>query len=51
MEIKLDIEKLTFKYNSQTPVFKDISFSMEEGDSLFLLGPNGTGKTTLFKVI
>lgn len=50
VEMKLDVKNLSFDYNKR-PVFRDISFSIETGDILFLLGPNGVGKTTLFKVI
>ena len=31
------------------PVVKDISFQVEEGESLCILGPNGCGKTTLLR--
>jgi iron complex transport system ATP-binding protein len=31
------------------PVLSDISFSVETGQMLSILGPNGVGKTTLFK--
>lgn len=48
--MKMKIEDLSFCYNSKQ-VFQDISFSVDTGEILFLLGPNGTGKTTLFKVI
>jgi branched-chain amino acid transport system ATP-binding protein len=30
---------------------KDVSFSMEEGEIVFVIGPNGAGKTTLFNLI
>ncbi|NLX63877.1 MAG: ABC transporter ATP-binding protein [Clostridiaceae bacterium] len=48
--MKMEVRDLTFYYNKKL-VFQNISFSVETGDVLFLLGPNGTGKTTLFKVL
>ncbi|MBU0969703.1 MAG: ABC transporter ATP-binding protein, partial [Proteobacteria bacterium] len=44
----LRIEHLGFSYGS-TPVLKDISFHLKKGELCGLFGPNGTGKTTLFK--
>ncbi|MEK5230662.1 adenosylcobinamide amidohydrolase [Lysinibacillus sp. FSL K6-0232] len=34
-----------------TPIVKDISFTVEKGKVLGILGPNGSGKSTLLKVI
>src|SRR5437667_5251778 len=42
----LAVEGLTAGYGDAT-VLEDVAFSMEEGDSLALLGRNGMGKTTL----
>ncbi len=33
------------------PLFSDISFNLHEGDKISLVGRNGCGKSTLFKVI
>ena len=46
----LNINDLTFKYNSHN-VLNNISFSVEKGEILAILGPNGVGKTTLLKCI
>ena len=44
----LNVKKISFSYNPGKTVFKDISFSMNQGDIMTLLGPNGAGKSTLF---
>ena len=43
-------EKLTFGFSS-TPLFQNISFSLEENCHCALIGSNGTGKTTLVNLI
>ena len=43
-------EKLTFGFTS-TPLFQDISFSLEENCHCAMIGSNGTGKTTLMNLI
>lgn len=35
----------------QEPVLEDINLSVEEGDFIGIVGPNGGGKTTFFKVL
>ena len=46
----LMVEKLYYSYGKH-PVLQDISFQLPTGSFLALLGPNGTGKTTLLKAI
>ena len=46
----LELKSVACGYGS-VPIFQDISFSIERGQTLCLLGPNGVGKTTLFKTI
>ena len=40
---------MTFSYDG-VPAVKDISFAVEQGDFIALVGPNGGGKTTLLKL-
>lgn len=47
----LCIENLEFWYKRNIPVLRDISFTASQGDILCLLGPNGTGKTTLLRCV
>ena len=48
----VDVKNISFSYDKDSPaVFENISFSIEKGDVLCVLGPNGTGNTTLIKCI
>lgn len=44
----LEVSNLSFDYNTR-PVLHDIAFSVQPGTICGLLGPNASGKTTLFK--
>ena len=46
----IQAEKLTFGFTG-TPLFQDISFSLEENCHCAMIGSNGTGKTTLMNLI
>ncbi len=45
----VNVEGLSFAYPQQEPVFQNVSFSLKPGDRIALLGPTGTGKTTLLE--
>ena len=45
-----EVKNISFSYEGEK-IFSDISFSIEKGDVLCILGPNGTGKTTLIKCL
>ena len=49
-KLVLDIEHISKSYGKKT-LFKDISISVGRGEKIALLGPNGVGKSTLFKCI
>ena len=46
----LELKSVACGYGS-VPIFQNISFAVNRGETLCLLGPNGVGKTTLFKTI
>lgn len=46
----IEARQLRFAHGSR-PVFDDISFNIEQGDIVALLGANGAGKTTLLNLI
>lgn len=46
----IEIRNLNFSYNRQ-PVLKDVNLSIQSGDFMAMIGPNGGGKTTLLKLM
>jgi iron complex transport system ATP-binding protein len=48
--VSLTVKNLSFSYGRHA-VLQDISFTAQAGELLAILGPNGVGKTTLFKCV
>ena len=48
--MRVSVENLTFGYDYRT-VLKDVSFRINSGDFLAVIGNNGSGKSTLIKCI
>ncbi|MFA6627249.1 MAG: metal ABC transporter ATP-binding protein [Bacilli bacterium] len=48
--MRLSVHDLTFAY-TQKPVLNKVSFSLETGDFLAIIGKNGSGKSTLVKCL
>jgi iron complex transport system ATP-binding protein len=46
----LDVQGVSFSYRSQ-PVLRELTFRVDDGELLAILGPNGVGKTTALKCI
>ena len=46
----ISAEELTKSYGIQ-PLFQNISFNIEEGDKIAIVARNGTGKSTLMKIL
>ncbi len=49
--IVLDVKNLGFSYDGGTKILSDISFSVEEGEFVAILGANGAGKSTLLRLL
>ena len=47
----LTVQNLSFSYPNCDEVLQDISFSVDKGSVVTILGQNGTGKTTLLNCI
>ena len=48
--IILDVNKVAKNFGYGT-LFENVSFSLNEGESISIVGPNGCGKSTLLKII
>src|SRR5215469_4863357 len=46
----LNAQNVTKQFGA-TPLFKNISFTVEDGDRIGLIGPNGAGKSTLLALL
>ena len=53
MTVRIQVDEIAFSYsgNLTGAVFHNVSFSVRTGEIFCLLGPNGTGKSTLLKCL
>ena len=50
-KVVMRVSDLSFGYDKNSPLFKDITFALENGKTLAIIGKNGKGKSTLLNVI
>ncbi len=48
---EIEVSHLTFSYDGNRNVLSDMSFRIGEGETVGLIGANGTGKSTLLKLL
>lgn len=47
----ISFDNVSFSYNSDVPVLKDVSFHCPGGKTLALVGPTGSGKSTCLRLL
>jgi len=48
---KIEFRHVWFAYNEEDWVLKDVSFTAEPGSSVAIVGPTGSGKTTIIRLL
>ncbi len=52
LEGEIEMNNVTFSYNEhEPPVLKDVSFKVKPGHTLAIVGPTGSGKTTIVNLL
>lgn len=47
----IEFKNVTKQFGNDAPVLNDVSFSLEQGSFVYLVGTTGSGKTTIFRLI
>ncbi len=51
IEGRIAFDRVDFSYDKKQPVLKDVSFTVEPGQTIALVGPTGAGKSTIVSLI
>ncbi|HEY0607367.1 MAG TPA: peptidase domain-containing ABC transporter [Herpetosiphonaceae bacterium] len=51
IEGRIEFDQVTFGYKQQQPVLKQVSFSVQPGETIAIVGETGSGKTSLANLI
>ena len=47
----IELQNVSFAYEKDRPVLRDLSFRIEDGEAVGLIGANGAGKSTVMKLL
>ena len=47
----ITFENISYSYDASNPVIKDLNLSINQGDSIAIVGPSGQGKSTLGRLL
>ena len=47
----IQVYKVDMSYKKDIQILRDVSFNVDAGDFVFLVGPSGTGKTTILRIL
>ncbi|CEO22875.1 ABC transporter ATP-binding protein [Paraclostridium sordellii] len=50
-EVLLELKNISFQYEKKKPILKDVSFKINKGEMVSIVGKNGAGKSTISKLI
>lgn len=51
IEGKIEFDRVSFAYDPRQPVLTDVSFTVEPGQTIALVGPTGAGKSTIVNLV
>ena len=51
IEGRIEFDHVSFSYDPQQPVLTDVSFTVEPGQTIALVGPTGAGKSTIVNLV
>lgn len=49
--MRVEVTSVSFAYEDEQPVLRDVSLVVQSGQAVGLIGPNGSGKSTLLRLI
>ena len=47
----IEFQNVSFSYDGERPVVENLSFTIQDGESVGLIGANGAGKSTIMKLL